>query len=54
MKEERRVKKEWRQQKEWERRRQENRKRVMIQRKYFVCGGFGHITHNCKNRREGD
>jgi len=20
---------------------------------FFVCGGFGHITHNCRNGREG-
>jgi len=29
----------------------------MIERKYFIYGGFGHIAHNCRNvenRRQGE
>jgi len=33
----------------WERRREVNRKRAIIERKYFVCGGFGHMTCYCRN-----
>jgi len=36
----------------WERRKEENRQRVMEKRKYFVCGGFGHIACHCRNMRE--
>jgi len=25
-----------------------NRERAMIERKCFVCGGFGHIAHHCR------
>jgi len=35
-----------------ERRREENRQRVIEERKCFVCGGFRHITHYCRNVRE--
>ena len=24
----------------------------MIERKCFCCGGFGHIVHNCRNRKK--
>jgi len=24
----------------------------MMERKYFVCGNFGHIAHYCRNRRK--
>jgi len=24
-----------------------------MERKFFVCGGFGHIAHNCRNGKEG-
>jgi len=33
----------------WERRREENRQKVIEERKCFVCGGFGHIAHHCRN-----
>jgi len=33
----------------WERRREEDRKRAMEERKCFVCGGFRHIAHHCRN-----
>ena len=36
----------------WERRREENRQRMMEERKCFVCGGFGHIAHHCRNIEE--
>jgi len=36
----------------WEKRREENRQRVIKERKYFGCGGFGHIVHHCRNRKE--
>ena len=55
IREERKADKEWRCQEVWKKRRQKNRKRVMIERKYFVCGSFEHIAHNCRNmesRRE--
>jgi len=45
------MEKEWRWQEAWERRRKVNRERVIIERKCFVCGGFGHITCNCKNMK---
>ena len=45
------MEKEWRWQEAWERRREVNRERVIIERKCFVCGGFGHITCNCKNMK---
>jgi len=28
-----------------------NRERVTMKRKCLVCGGFGHITCNCKNMK---
>ena len=31
-----------------ERRRKINRQRAMEERKYFECGGFGHMASNCK------
>ena len=43
MREERKVEKKWRWQEVWERRRK------IIKRKYFVCRGFGHIAHHCRN-----
>ena len=49
--EERRVEKEWRQQ-AWERRREANRERAIIEIKCFICGGFGHIAHYCRNKRD--
>ena len=36
----------------WERRREENRQRAMEERKCFVCGGFVHVAHHCRNVRE--
>jgi len=33
----------------WERRREENRQKAIEERKCFVCGGFGHIAHHCRN-----
>lgn len=27
-----------------------NWERVIQKRKWFGCGGFGHITYNCRNR----
>jgi len=30
-------------------RRQKNKENAMIERKCFVCGGFGHITCYCRN-----
>ena len=33
----------------WERRREENRQRAMEERKCFVCGGFRHMAHYCRN-----
>jgi len=50
--EERRAEKEWRWQDMWERRREKNRQRAREERKCFVCGGFGHITHYCRNVEE--
>ncbi len=48
-----REKKEWRRsgdgRRHGKRRREVNRERVIIERKCFVCGGFRHITCNCKN-----
>jgi len=35
-----------------ERRREENRQKVIKERKCFVCEGFGHIAHHCKNMKE--
>jgi len=52
--EEKRAEKEWRYQKMRERRREENRQRVMEERKYFGCGGCGHIASNCRNRGKGE
>ena len=34
----------------WERRREENRQRAMEKRRYFECGGFGHMASHCRNR----
>ena len=31
-----------------------NRKRVMQERKYFVCGGFGHIAYYYRNRKKSE
>ena len=28
---------------------EKNRQRAMEERKYFVCGGFGHIACHCRN-----
>jgi len=50
--EERRAEKEWRQQEAWKRRREANRERAIIERKCFICGGFGHIAHYYRNRRD--
>ena len=30
-------------------RRQKNKENAMIERKCFVCGGFGHIAYYCRN-----
>ena len=49
IKEKRRVEKEQKLQKIQERRREANRERAIIERKYFVCGKFGHITYYCRN-----
>jgi len=35
-----------------ERREEKNRQRAIEERKCFVCGGFGHITHHCRNKKE--
>jgi len=35
-----------------EERRKENRQRAMEERKYFVCEGFGYISHHCRDMRE--
>jgi len=32
-----------------EKKREVSRERVIMERKCFVCGGFGHITHHCRN-----
>ena len=48
---ERKAEKKWRWQEAQERRREVNMERVMMERKCFVCGGFGHITCNCKNMK---
>jgi len=29
-----------------------NRERVMMEMRCFICGGFGHMACNCRNRRE--
>jgi len=29
-----------------------NRERVMMEMRCFICGGFGHMAYNCRNRRE--
>ena len=50
IKEERKTEKEWRCQEIREARREENRRRVMEERKYFGCGGFGHMASHCRNR----
>ena len=51
IKEERKVEKEWRCQENREARREENRRRAMEERKCFGCGGFGHMTSHCRNRK---
>ena len=33
----------------WKRRREENRQRAIEERKYFDCGGFGHMAQHCRN-----
>ena len=33
----------------WGRRREANRERAIMERKYFACGGFGHIAYHCRN-----
>ena len=48
IKEKRRAEKEWRKQEELERRREEKKIKVMEERKYFGCGGFGHIASHCR------
>jgi len=49
IREERQAEKEWRQQEAWERRKMVNRKRAIIERRCFVCRGFGHMASNCRN-----
>jgi len=49
--EEKRAEKRWRYQEMRERKREENRQRAMEERKYFRCGGFGHMAYNCRNVR---
>jgi len=50
IREERQAEKEWSQQEETELRRRLNWERLMQKRKYFCCGSFKYIVHNCRNR----
>jgi len=52
--EEKKAEKEWRYQEMRERKREENRQRAMEERKYFGCGGFGHMASYCRNREKGE
>ena len=48
---EKRAEKEWKHQEIRERRKAVNRQRAIEERKYFGCGGFGHIANHCRNVR---
>jgi len=37
---------------EAKKRKEEKRKRAIRERRYFVCGIFGHMAHYCRNRKE--
>jgi len=50
--EEKKKEKEWKQEEIWKRKKEEKRKKVIVERRCFVCGIFGHIARYCRNRRE--
>ena len=49
MREEIKAEKKWRWQEAQNKKREVSRERVIMEIKCFVCGGFGHITHHCRN-----